>query len=430
MVVLKNDLADKCKAGDNVSITGYVIQRWRAFKADQKCELELALIANFVEVQNETSKEHLSSDFSNEFEIYWQSSNVFKLRNDIVSSFCPQIYGMSLVKLGIILTILGGVGKESGNGTRIRGEGHLLLVGDPGTAKSQFLKHASKLTSRAVMTTGIGTTNAGLTVTAIKEGGDWQLEAGALVLADKGICCIDEFNSIKEGDRTSIHEAMEQQTLSVAKAGLVCKLNTRCSVFAACNSKGKFDESQSLSVNLALASPLLSRFDLVFVVMDLKRPEWDRDVSSYILNSATDSIKSEQSKPFWNFEKLKRYISYVKSEYHPNLTEESSLILTRYYQLQRQADLRNSARTTIRMLESLVRLSQAHAKLMCHRLVEKMDAVMAIIVMESSFQSQSVCGLKLDVFESFPSDPDKEFKEKYELVLQNLGLNSLCSENE
>ncbi|XP_061610031.1 DNA helicase MCM9 isoform X2 [Phyllopteryx taeniolatus] len=379
VVVLEDDLVDRCKSGDDMTVYGVMCQRWKPFSEGSRCDVELVLKANNVEVNNQQGAASLLiEDVQREFDEFWEHYK------------CDPIAG----------------------------ECHMLLVGDPGTGKSQFLKYAAKMMPRSVLTAGIGSTSAGLTVAAVKDGGDWHLEAGALVLSDGGLCCIDEFNSIKEHDRISIHEAMEQQSISVAKAGMVCKLNTRTSILAATNPKSQYDPNQSLSVNIALASPLLSRFDVVMVLLDNRNADWDRIISSFILE---DSGPASESSTLWSMEKMKAYFCLIK-RLQPQVSAEANSILSRYYQLQRQSEGRSAARTTIRMLESLSRLAEAHARLMYRETVTIEDAVMAVSVMECSMQGGGLLGSVNAVLTSFPDDPGQQYQTQCQVLLEGLSL--------
>ncbi|KAI3941095.1 hypothetical protein MKW92_021790 [Papaver armeniacum] len=431
-VVLKDDLVDIVKAGDDVVVTGVLTAKWSSDMKDVRCDLDPVFVANHVRRTNELKANiDVPDDIVQKFEQFWIDfkDTPLKGRNAILQGICPQIFGLFTVKLAVALTLIGGVQHVDACGTKVRGDSHLLLVGDPGTGKSQFMKFAAKLSNRSVMTTGLGSTSAGLTVTAVKDGGEWMLEAGALVLADGGICCIDEFDSMREHDRATIHEAMEQQTISVAKAGLVTTLSTRTIVFGATNAKGQYDPTKTLSVNTTLSGPLLSRFDIVLVLLDTKNPEWDAIVSSHILAEQGESEtgrSDEDLSTVWPLPMLQRYIHYVKGHFRPVLTKEAEGIISSYYQLQRRTATENAARTTVRMLESLIRLAQAHARLMFRNEVTGLDAIAAILCIESSMTTSAIVDSVGNALHSnFAEKPDQEYAKQEKLILERLKSDSL-----
>ncbi|XP_049871146.1 DNA helicase MCM9 [Pectinophora gossypiella] len=433
-VVLEDDLVDSCKPGDDVNICGTVRRRWRPSVQTKKSEVELVLQANYLEVCNAQRSEVIATapDIKNCFDEYWEKFQQCPLkgRDQILQAVCPQVYGLHLVKLAVLLTVITGsdhaaeseaekkCSQDDKHTTRVRGQCHLLLVGDPGTGKSQLLRAGVALSARSVFTSGAGSTRAGLTCAALREEGEWQLEAGALVLSDGGVCCIDEIGQLREHDRTAIHEAMEQQTISIAKAGIVCKLNTRCAVIAACNPKGRYETDQPLSANVSLGTPLLSRFDLIFILLDSKNKTWDKLVSSYILFGDSNSTESKKQ---WTIEKLQMYIGLVGPRC-TEITKSANIILQSYYMLQRKSEYRDPSRTTVRMLDSLVRLSQAHCRLMYRTTILPMDAIIAVSLVDLSMQDCTLNDTVDALHSTFQKYPDFDYLCTAKKVLTRLKL--------
>ncbi|XP_019535784.3 DNA helicase MCM9 [Aedes albopictus] len=397
LVTLENDLVDNCQPGDCVTVVGIIERRWSPLVQGKRTEVTIAMNAN--SVSKDENKMNLGKDLPEHLVFVrgeWQNTikeiGELAARDMLVQSFCPEIHGMYPVKLAVALSLASCTERFLGSGASVRGHSHLLLVGDPGLAKSRLLKFASEVSVRSVFTTGMGCSAAGLTAAAVKEDGEWQLEAGALVLADGGVCCIDEFNLMRESDKASIHEAMEQQTISMAKAGLVCKLSTRCVVLAATNPKNLLsmvEMEANSSANLGIGGPLLSRFDLVLILTDDRNEHWDERVANHILAlSVVDDTreKFEETTPngHWDLERLQTHFLAIK-DIHPRITDDANTILGAYYKLCRSDPSRDPSRTTVRLLDSLVRLSQAHARLLFRDEVSAVDAITIIQLMESSW---------------------------------------------
>jgi len=378
----ETDMTDIVTPGDKVVATGIV--RLKPPKNKNAVYDKLLEVNHIETIEQDFEDIELSEE---DIEKILELSKDPKVFDKIIDSIAPSIYGYRESKEAIALQLFGGrQGKVLSDGTKARGDMHLLLIGDPGVAKSRILTFVDKIAPKSIYVTGKGTTGAGLTATAEKDelkDGAWTLKAGALVLAGGGIAAIDEFDKMGKEDRSAMHEAMEQQTISVAKAGMITKFKANTSILAASNPKfSRFDNYKPLAEQFDIPPTLISRFDLIFPIRDIQDQERDRSIANHILNMHSLTKEEEKLVSPVDPELFKKYIAYARINIYPLMTDETRKKITDYYVSLRARGQGGAAAATPRQLEALVRLSEASSKLRLSEEISVSDVERAIKLTE------------------------------------------------
>jgi len=418
--ILLGDLCDKCRPGDEVEITGVYSNNYDGSLNIHHGFPVFATVVMANHVVRKDDADATKSMTDEDIKAILALSKDERIGERIIASIAPSVFGHEDIKRGLALALFGGCSKNPGEKHKVRGDINVLLCGDPGTAKSQFLKYIEKIAPRAIFSTGQGASAVGLTAYVNKSPvtNEWTLEAGALVLADKGVCLIDEFDKMNDQDRTSIHEAMEQQSISISKAGIVTSLQARCSVIAAANPiGGRYDPSMTFSENVDLTEPILSRFDILCVVRDTVDPVQDEHLARFVVAShmrshphATDDDHENMKKTeamlasstnHAGLEKipqdlLKKYIMYARERVKPKLHQmDQEKVAKMYSELRRESMATGSVPITVRHIECMIRIAESNAKMHLREFVHEDDVNMAIrVTLESFIDTQKFSVMK------------------------------------
>lgn len=392
-IYLEDDLVGNIVPGDRVIINGTLHGKQRRIGRMRLTEFDKVMDACNIEQQEQAFEEVQITD-EDEKKIL-EASDDDELYEKMRKSIAPTIYGMEREKDALVLQLFGGVPKKMPDETRIRGDIHILFVGDPATAKSQLLRYIAQLAPRSIYASGKSSSAAGLTASAVRSDefgeGRWTLEAGALVLADLGISCIDEIDKMSTQDRDALHQAMEQQEISIAKAGINATLKSRCALLAAANPKlGRFDEYMPIHEQINMPPALLSRFDLIFSITDKPDRKRDTEMATHILKvhksgemraRSETARELEEIKPPFRPQFLRKYIAYAKRNIHPVLTDDALEEIKNYY-----VDIRGASEEAIpftpRQLEAFVRIAEASARVRLSEEITIKDANRAISIVE------------------------------------------------
>ena len=378
---LVSPLSDKkTNPGSKIVVVGVVKEVPIVLQSGgQSVRFELMIDGNFIDaLQEDYTQIQISPEEQEEIERFAQNEKAFE---HLVQSIAPTIYGHEKVKEALVLQLFGGCRKTREEGATNRGDIHILLIGDPGSGKSAMLKRISAVAPKARFVSGKGASGAGLTASVVKDEflRGWALEAGALVLANRGLCCIDELDKMTDEDRSAMHEALEQQSVTISKANIQATLRAETTVLAAANPKfGRFDPYELLAKQIDLPATLINRFDLIFPIRDLPDLEKDDHLASFILKLHQENamMKAEVTPEF-----IRKYISFARTRCSPRLTDEALEEIKKYYVKMRNSSGAENVKSipiSARQLEAMVRLAEASAKVRLAAHVEKRDAFVAI----------------------------------------------------